>query len=134
MVEPFVQEILNKKISQRLPTAITILDFYCIVVTLVTYIFAVTDSIDRQSDIGTNGSVRLELLLPLYVAGGYFAIREFMQIISFIHLGLFFGLWFKRVTNWVEVFLIVQIIFWTFIMDMGTMPIKFFQTGTAITL
>lgn len=134
VVEPFVQELLNEKISERLPTAITILDFYLIVSTLIFYMFSVTDSIDRRSDDSDNKGVPFELLLPLYVTGGYFAIREFMQMISFIHLGLFFSSWFKRATNWMEISVIVQIFFWTVEMEIESMPLNFFQIGTSITL
>lgn len=51
VVKPFVQELLNEKISKRFPTAIMILDFYSIVITLVAYIVTVIESIDRRSDI-----------------------------------------------------------------------------------
>jgi hypothetical protein len=134
VVEPFVQELLNEKISKRFPTAIMILDFYSIVITLVTYIICVIESIDRRAENGTDDSMSMLSLLPLYIAGGYFAAREFIQILSFIHLGLFFSSWFKRATNWIEISLIVQVIFWTAVMEMGALTLDLFQTGTAITL
>lgn len=111
-----------------------ILDFYSILLTLITFILAVINSIDRRSDSTVSDSVPLSLLIPLYIAGSYFAIREIVQILSFIHLGLIFASWFKRTTNWMEIFLIIQVVFWTVVMDTGTMSLELFQAGTAMTL
>lgn len=161
VVEPYVQQLLNQKISQRFPTAIMMLDFYAIVALLVTYMIAVINCIDRRSDYMNissmynnesnelnesnalnalnevnemNDSSPLLLLLPLYIVGAYFAVRECVQILSFIHLGLFFTSWFQRGTNWMEISLIVQVFFWTVVMETGAMSLEFFQTGTTITL
>ncbi len=111
-----------------------ILDFYSILATLITYIFAVINSIDRRADDNSSNSVPAVLLFPLYLAGTYFAIREIVQILSFIHLGLVFTSWFRRTTNWMEIFLIIQVLFWAIIMHTGALSLEFFQTGTALTL
>mmetsp|Transcript_19907 Transcript_19907/g.29820 ORF Transcript_19907/g.29820 Transcript_19907/m.29820 type:complete len:626 (-) Transcript_19907:125-2002(-) len=134
VVEPYVQGLLNENISKRFPTAIMMLDFYAIVATLATFMIAVINSIDRRSDDDSNDSIPMLLLHPLYIVGAYFAVREFVQILSFIHLGLFFSSWFKRGTNWIEISFIVQVIFWTVVMETGAMSLNFFQTGTTITL
>ena len=134
VVEPYVQELLNQNISRKFPTAIMILDFYSILLTLITYMLAVLNSIDRRADITSSNSVPSSYLIPLYIAGSYFAIREIVQILSFIHLGLIFASWFKRTTNWMEISLIIQIIFWTVVMDTGAFTLEFFQAGTALTL
>ena len=135
VVEPFVQELLNEKISKRFPTAIMILDFYSIVITLVAYILAVIESINRRADNQyLDASVPFLYLLPLYFVGVYFLLRECIQILSFLHLGLFLSSWLKRPTNWMEISLIFLIIFWTTVMERGALSIDFFQAGTSITL
>ena len=133
MVEPYVQEQLNIKISKKFPTAIMILDFYMIVITLGTFIKAVIDSIDNRAE-NSNGSDSKPILIFLYITCIYLAVREFVQVLSFIHLGLFFSSWFKRATNWMEISLIIQVLFWTIVIETGIMSMDHFRTGTAITL
>jgi hypothetical protein len=67
----------------------------------------------------------------MYLCVIYFALREFVQVLSFIHLGLF-SVWFRRGTNWLEIGLIVLILFWAIIFDTGAMKVDALRTWTAL--
>ena len=69
---------------------------------------------------------------PLYLCATYFALRELIQVLSFIHLGLF-SVWARRGTNWLEIGLIVLILFWAVVLNNGVMPLSTFRTCVALT-
>lgn len=70
-------------------------------------------------------------IAPLYISAIYFAVRELIQVISFIHLGLF-SVWFRRGTNWLEIGLIVLILFWAAVLNTGVIPLDAFRTWASI--
>jgi len=55
-----------------------------------------------------------------------------IQVLSFIHLGLF-SVWFRRGTNWIEIGLIVLILFWAVVLSQGVMALDTFRTTAALT-
>jgi len=67
----------------------------------------------------------------MYLSAIYFALRELVQVLSFIHLGLF-SVWFRRGTNWLEIGLIVLILFWAVVLNTGVMPLDAFRTCAAL--
>ena len=134
VVNPVVQELLNESMSKkRFPTMILMLDFYALLAILITYSFAVIDSIDRRSDDEKDNTVPMSLLFPLYLSGAYIFVREVAQALSFMHLGLFHT-WIIRASNWIDLLLIALVLFWTIIMDTGALHIDVFRTGASVTV
>jgi len=158
VVHPIVQELLNKKISMRFPTAIIMLDFYFLCIVIITYSIRVNQAIEcRFSCCGewtdplpTNETCIVPTdpqcqdskcathfsgasLSPLYIGATYFLIREIVQMMSLLSLGLF-QTWLFDPTNWLDVTFIVLIYFWTIVMQTGAVENNAFRTGAAISL
>jgi len=139
VVTPVVQRLLNDKIAQRFPTAIIMLDFYCLCGVIITFAINAQKSVENRyaveqgTIIGDAGIDTIELI-PCYVGACYFLIREIVQIMSLASLGLF-QTWLTDATNAIDVSFIVLVMFWTSAMDSGTaMNIDVFRMGTALTL
>ena len=82
-------------------------------------------------------------LVMLYVTAAYFFLRELIQVIASLALGIF-GSWLYDTTNWLDVLVIVLVTYYTTAMTLGD-PQEFknemgdyddlggFRTGTALT-
>lgn len=153
VLHPAMQKMMNARISQRLPTAVLMMDFYVLIMILVAYHLNVITSIDlrfsnesaqlheTQALNSTSGMDSLQLV-PLYIGGGYFLVREILSVIGLWTLqpphkktiGRAHGLNFLYAIqiNWLNAIFTVTLLFWTVAMDTGWGAADTFRTGTAI--
>ena len=132
VVLPVVQIILNEKISQRFPTAVLMLDFYVLVMIIVSYSFNVVKSIELREEDKPH-SIDTIQLIPMYVGACYFALREVIQIISLISLKSF-NIWLYNPSNYLNVAFVFLILFWAARMDTGTGTKENFRIGSALSV
>jgi len=152
VLSPMVQKMLNLKISQRVPTFITLLDVTFYVLVIVFFQLAVTQSLDdRFYDDVTPGlysqnqkagadslaadtnNMNKALLAPLFLAAFWFTLREIFQALSLASLGLFHT-WLSDMTNWFDVVYIFLILFWSGGMLTQAFNNDFFRKGCALSL
>ena len=131
VLSPVVQKILNVKIAQRFPTAVTLLDFVFYVLVIAFFQLAVIEELQaRQND---DTELSKGLLAPLYIAVFYFTVREIVQALSLASLGLF-KTYVSDPTNGLDLVYILLILFWTIVMNTGGLPTAAFQTGAALSM
>ena len=131
VVNPVVQRILNIKISNPLPTAITLGDFIFYAMVILFFQLAVIESIkDREGGIGT--FTEFGYLWGLGIPAVYFALREFVQAVSLWSIGLF-STWVWDGTNWFDMFYIALILFWVGVIKKELMDSYSFRVGSALT-
>lgn len=100
---PIVQMILNRKISERFPTVIQITDFYSLILIIICYYTAVQRSIQKRNDDNSSSNeIEDKYVVGLFLGGSWFALREIVQIISYINLGIFHN-WFSDPMNLIDV-------------------------------
>lgn len=133
VVMSVVQKLLNEKISQRFPTAILLLDFVFLALTIGFYSHNVVDSLDKRfnDDDDSNDAIDIAQLIPLYLGAGYFAFREIIQIISLLSLKVF-KLWLYDPSNYLNVVYCAVVLSWTIIMQTGNGNRDTFRVGSAI--
>jgi hypothetical protein len=133
VVTPHVRNILNKKIVQRFPTSILIMDFYMLSLLIACFELTTTDHINNRfaGEPLANPDYALALV---FIGGAYFLIREFVQIISLWSLGGL-GAWFWDSTNWLDVSLLILVFFYAMEMTVGGAVLSndAFRTGVAFT-
>ncbi|KAL3909132.1 MAG: hypothetical protein SGILL_008210 [Bacillariaceae sp.] len=141
VVSPHVRNILNKKIIQRFPTSILMLDGIMYIAIIVCFEIATTGFIEtltsfEDPDIGG-------ALAVLYIAAVYFFLREFAQVIASISLGAFTS-WLFDTANWLDALVITLVTYYSVIMTLGEPliidedpdaadPYSAFRTGAAVT-
>jgi Ankyrin repeats (3 copies) len=159
VVSPHVRNILNKKITQRFPTSILMLDGIMYIALICCFEIATTNFI-RELELeyppsGINSSLSFTeiseddmpreydpSLYVLFVAAAYFFLREFAQVIASLALGVFTS-WLYDTTNWLDSLVIVLVTYFSIIMTMGY-PVtsnendpntwfEAFRTGAAVT-
>mmetsp|Transcript_32659 Transcript_32659/g.75145 ORF Transcript_32659/g.75145 Transcript_32659/m.75145 type:complete len:816 (-) Transcript_32659:1052-3499(-) len=136
VVMPSVQVLLNDKISQRFPTLILMLDFYFLSLVITFYSLDVPRSIRKRfEEDATPSTIALPTadLLPLYVGGIYFLVRETIQMISLLSLKSL-HIWLYDPNKLLSVCFIFLVFFWTIQMNIGTGNAERFRTGTALTV
>lgn len=135
VVMPVVQNLLNEKISRRFPTGVLIMDFYVLVMIIVCYSYAVVRSIEKRFDVTNTGGNAIETtkLLPLYIGGGYFLIREIVQVVSLISLKSF-NIWLYDPSNYLNVAFVFLVFYWTIRMDIGEGDDEVFRIGAAVSV
>ncbi len=131
VLSPEVQKILNIKIAQRFPTAVTLMDFVFYVLVIAFFQLAIIESLSDRAN-GTN-DMNKGLLAPLYLAVFYFSMREIVQALSLASLGLF-NTWVSDLENWMDVLYILLIFFWTVVMTVQGLSTEAFQTGAALSM
>jgi hypothetical protein len=134
-----VQELLNKKIGQRFPTAILLLDLYLQIIVVVFYTLAIeesvigrfadADTVDPSSMTTTTSS--WSYLIWLYVGLSYFLLQEIVQIVSLISLKASW-IWVYDSSNWLNVIYILYIGSWTVFMSTGWCDRDVFRTGAVL--
>lgn len=132
VVSPHVRTILNKKIVQRFPTAILMMDGYFLMLIIICFEIATRDNIDaRYLDQPTDSVVPL---IILFIGGTYFLLRELVQIISLWSLGSVSS-WFYDPTNWLDMAVIVLVYFYSILMTNTTWAVSdgSFRSGVAFT-
>lgn len=130
VIHPEVQKVLNKKISQRFPTTVTMLDFVFYLLVIACFQVAVIDNLrDRY---GEGNAFDHGLLIPLYLAASWFLLREVVQATSLASLGLF-RTWLNDPSNWFDMSYIFLILFWAVAMSTEAFSTKAFEYGTCLT-
>lgn len=133
VVSPHVRNILNKKIVQRFPTSILMMDGYFLICIIVSFEIATHEHIDiRFTESGQQGSV--PALIFLFIGGTYFLLRELVQIVSLWSLGSFSS-WFYDANNWLDTAVIVLVYYYAVLMtndDLGVSN-ETFRSGVAFT-
>jgi Ion transport protein len=79
-----------------------------------------------------SNAIPLVWLLPLYAGCGYFALREFIQIVSLLSLKVF-KLWLHDPSNYLNVIFVGVVLTWTIIMQKGTGD-SYFRIGATISV
>ncbi|CAB9527056.1 Ankyrin Repeat [Seminavis robusta] len=135
VVMEVVQTLLNEKISQRFPTAVLMVDAYVLVMVIITYSFNVQTSIERRNECLDQECVKISAstLMPLYLGGSYFLLREIIQLISLLSLKAF-NVWYTNATNWLNLIFVFCVLFWTGHMQNGTADNDFFRVGCAFSV
>jgi len=127
VLSPVVQKILNIKISRRFPTAVTLLDMVFYVIVIAFFQLAVDETVKESS--GT------PYVAPLFLAALYFTLREIVQALSLLSLGLF-STWVRDLENWMDMVYICLILFWSIVMTTGSLDADpgGFKTGAALSM
>lgn len=127
-----VQNLLNQKISQPFPTAILMLDFYFLIMVVVTFSSLVIESIQRRfDDDPTNDAIGGARVAPLYLASVYFLTREMIQFLGVSSLGAT-STYFTDATNVLDVAFITLIAYFSYQMHTGRGDRESFRTWTAV--
>ena len=103
VLTPTLQEILNFKISRRLPTFFLLLDGYVILALIVMFEISSNNVIDDR--LGQEGTPvgRIEPFAIAIMSGaGYFFLREVVEVISLINMGNFES-WIRNFFNWIDI-------------------------------
>lgn len=127
-----VQNLLNEKISRPFPTAVLMLDFYILVMIVISYSLNVTHSIElRFGGQDNSDAIPGRQLVPLYLGAAYFAGREIVQVMSLISLKSF-SLWLYDPSNYLNVVFVFIILYWTGRMQTGSGNDDSFRIGAAV--
>lgn len=132
VVSPHVRNILNKKIVQRFPTAVLMMDGYFLLLIIIFFEIATKEHIDARF---TNGQPdALAPLVILFIGGTYFLLRELVQIISLWSLGSVSS-WFYDATNWLDMAVIVLVYYYSILMTNTSWGVskESFRSGVAFT-
>lgn len=133
VIIPNVQMLLNKKISQRFPTAILLLDVIMLILVFIFYSWNMVVSIENnQLDIGEKKLTDTQNL-PLYVAISYFIFREIVQVISFITMNAT-HIWLYDLNSWVNVIFIASVTYGTVVGKNGYVDIRAFRYVAVMTV
>mmetsp|Transcript_11015 Transcript_11015/g.25579 ORF Transcript_11015/g.25579 Transcript_11015/m.25579 type:complete len:849 (+) Transcript_11015:35-2581(+) len=136
VVSPHVRNILNKKIVQRFPTSILMLDGYWLIIIIVCFEIETKKSIKERfaptSD-KTQQPITVSLIL-LFLGGIYFMSREVVQIVSLWSLGSVSS-WFYDATNWLDMSVIVLVFYYAVVMTDTSYGVDktTFRSGVAFT-
>jgi ankyrin repeat protein len=133
VVSPHVRNILNKKIVQRAPTCILMLDGYFLILIIICFEFASTSHIDVL--FGESGAeTNLVALGFLFLGGLYFLTREVVQIVSLWSLGSVSS-WFYDPNNWLDMTVITLVFYYAIIMTSVGLEVspEMFRSGVAFT-
>ncbi|GKY93492.1 hypothetical protein MPSEU_000316600 [Mayamaea pseudoterrestris] len=135
VVSKHVRNVLNKKIAQRFPTSILILDGYVLITLIVCFALTTKNNIDMRFDpVNTDDTSQVALII-LLVAVVYFFWREVIQIASLISLGSFNN-WIKDLTNWIDICVIILVMYYAALMAQGSAAAidnNAFRSGAAFT-
>jgi ankyrin repeat protein len=147
VVSPHVRFILNKKIIQRFPTSILMLDGIMYIALIVCFERATTTFIGWLEDSSPTKTddpppIMLGSLAILFTGAAYFFLREFAQVIASLALGAFTS-WLYDTTNWLDAMVIALVTYYSVIMKVGSPALidtensnteyEAFRTGVACT-
>eukprot|EP00545_Synedropsis_sp_CCMP1620_P004645 CAMPEP_0119005156 /NCGR_PEP_ID=MMETSP1176-20130426/1557_1 /TAXON_ID=265551 /ORGANISM="Synedropsis recta cf, Strain CCMP1620" /LENGTH=861 /DNA_ID=CAMNT_0006956929 /DNA_START=352 /DNA_END=2937 /DNA_ORIENTATION=+ len=132
VVSPHVRSILNRKIVQRFPTAVLMLDGYCLLLIIIFFEIASSANIDARFT-GEETDTVVPVII-LFVGGTYFLLRELVQIISLWYLGSFSS-WFYDATNWLDMAVISLVYYYSVLMTNSSYGVsdEMFRSGCAFT-
>ena len=136
VVSQHVRSILNKKIVQRFPTSILMMDGYFLICIIVSFEIATYAHINSRfaNSSGSKEANVLPALIFLFIGGTYFLLRELVQIVSLWSLGSISS-WFYDTNNWLDTAVIVLVYYYAILMtndDFGVSN-ETFRSGVAFT-
>ena len=103
VLHPYVKSILNRKISNRFPTSILLLDGYFYIAIVICFSRAVQSHLKFSFGLEEEIPDNVSNFVAICFAGAiYFISREVSQIISTISLGTFRA-WILNADNWLDV-------------------------------
>lgn len=117
-----VQELLNEKNSQRFPTLLAMIEFFALMVVIVTYSTNAVQYITLGRDFN-----RIHLI-PLYLGVAFFILREIIQIRSLFSIKSFRSVLFNPF-YWINFSFCGLVLCWTIIMTITTSNDDSFKTG-----
>lgn len=132
VVSPHVRNILNKKIVQRFPTFVLMMDGYFLFLIIIFFEMASREHIDARFE--GEETLQAAPLVMLFIGATYFLLRELVQIISLWSLGSVSS-WFYDPTNWLDMTVIVLVYYYSILMtnpDFGVSH-QSFRSGVAFT-
>lgn len=128
VISPHVRNVLNKKIVQRFPTSILMLDFTIIMMIIICFEKATTASIELRAfldceDAGDpdcrepDGPFPTAALALMYVGASYFLLRELIQVVALMSLGAVTS-WFYDTTNWLDMAVISTVFYYSILITL----------------
>lgn len=99
-----VQMVLNEKISQRFPTSILLMDFYILIMIIISFHYASDAWIKEKNNSGETEDYD-DYVIFMFVGAAYFSLRELVQILSLITLDNF-SAWYTDIENVFDLILI----------------------------
>lgn len=138
VISPHVRDILNKKIVKKFPTCIMLLDGYFYLILIIFFEVATGYHLSNKYEnaIGDKEFANIAVFL-VFFGGSYFLLREILQLMSLIGLGLGIGSWVTDTTNWIDMIVITSTLFFATLMYdqniMGDLPKDYFRAGCALT-
>lgn len=108
VVSPHVRNILNKKIVQRFPTSILMMDGYFLICLICSFQIATKRYIDSIFIPDPEPNTSIPALVFLFIGGTYFLNRELVQIVSLWSLGSLSS-WFYDSNNWLDSAVIILV-------------------------
>jgi len=115
IVRPEVQQMLNKSASERLHTAIMLMDFFIYLMINVFYIINLRSYLKFLTDEPSEANVNW-MCLPLYVGAVYFLLREMIQVLSMLRQDKFHE-WWTDLENIFDVSFFLLVVIWAVIMN-----------------
>eukprot|EP00586_Coscinodiscus_wailesii_P007478 CAMPEP_0172492436 /NCGR_PEP_ID=MMETSP1066-20121228/23597_1 /TAXON_ID=671091 /ORGANISM="Coscinodiscus wailesii, Strain CCMP2513" /LENGTH=884 /DNA_ID=CAMNT_0013262073 /DNA_START=217 /DNA_END=2871 /DNA_ORIENTATION=+ len=115
VTHPNVQKVLNMKVAKRFPAFILLLDFYMLIMIIISFWYASIEFLENsfgKEMYGKPHKPHSGLLIALYIGSGYFLFRELLQVTSVFLLGRI-KTWYSDFTNWIDMALISLVIVFT---------------------
>ena len=134
VISGHIQDILNHKIVQRFPTMILILDLLFLILVIVLFELTTGATIDYLFTDDESKKAKESQIIFTMVCGGYFLLRELVQMIALLAMGSF-GSWLWDMENRLDVAVIFLIFYFGGVM-MTSEPLiskEVFRSGTALT-
>jgi hypothetical protein len=113
VISPHVRDLLNKKIVRRFPTAVILMDINAYILLIACFEVSSSYHISARFKVEEGGILEEETpwqrvtRFVVLAASGYLLLREFMQLMSIIALGLGIGSWVNDLANWLDVVIFV---------------------------
>lgn len=140
VVNPHVQDILNKKIAQRFPTSILLLDLYLHIIIIICFQMASRAHIDfRFTGKDLPGYTNVTIII-CFIGTTYFLCRKIAHFVSTMNLGSFRS-WLFDLANWFDIAVVSLLYFYCVQMkqrelkddEIALSEDYNFRTGVAIT-
>ena len=117
VINPHVQDILNKKIAQRFPTSILLLDLYLNIIIIICFQMASRAHIDyRFTGKDLPGYTNISIIFAI-IGTTYFLIRKIAHFISTMSVGTFRS-WICDIANWFDIIVISLLYYYCIIMKL----------------
>jgi len=131
----YVQDILYKNVSERFPTMIRLMDYYCYIIIIFSFQYASCSHIESSEGTDllphTTGSI-----VACFIGSSYFLVREILNVISMVSLGTSQS-WFFDLTSWFDILVIGLVYYYCGAMIRGEQGLDLhdnFREGAVLTL